>query len=268
MAYVVGLIATDGNLSRERFCISVASKDADLLETVRRCLNLTNRITPYTGKRCYHIQWRDRVFHDWLIRLGLTPAKSLTLGPITVPSEYFADFFRGCIDGDGTILVYTDRYNTAKKSQYVYERLYVSLVSGSRAFVDWLRAELNRLVGVAGDIHERRKPNRAPLWRLRYAKADSIRLIRWMYYSPDVPCLGRKRAKAERFLQPLGHSRRPHVGRPRAGWLYNEPVTRPSIQRERGGGVAKLATAIDSKSIARKGLGVRVPSPLPTNSLP
>jgi hypothetical protein len=61
VAYVIGLIATDGNLGRKRPVI------------------------------------------------GLTPAKSLTLGPLSVPDEYFADFFRGCIDGDGTMLVYTDR---------------------------------------------------------------------------------------------------------------------------------------------------------------
>jgi len=63
--------------------------------------------------------------------------------------------------------------------------------------------------------------DRQPISVLRYAKAESIRVIRWMYYAPDVPCLARKRAKAERFLSPLGRARGRHVGRPRAGWLYN-----------------------------------------------
>ena len=33
----------------------------------------------------------------------MTPEKSLTLGPLAIPDEYFPDFFRGCIDGDGSI---------------------------------------------------------------------------------------------------------------------------------------------------------------------
>src|SRR5437899_6633217 len=40
VAYVVGLIATDGNLGRKRPTITIVSKDIDLLETVRRCLGL------------------------------------------------------------------------------------------------------------------------------------------------------------------------------------------------------------------------------------
>jgi hypothetical protein len=40
-------------------------------------------------------------------RPGTDARKSLTLGPLAVPDEFFADFFRGCIDGDGTVLVST-----------------------------------------------------------------------------------------------------------------------------------------------------------------
>src|SRR5437868_6134942 len=43
VAYVIGLIATDGNLARKRPVITIVSKDTDLLETIRRCLGL---ITP------------------------------------------------------------------------------------------------------------------------------------------------------------------------------------------------------------------------------
>jgi AraC-like DNA-binding protein len=240
LAYAVGLIATDGNLSRVRWGISLASNDIDLLATARRCLHLENSITRYTDSHCYHIQWRDRDFYNWLIGLGLTPAKSLTLGPLVVPDEHFADFFRGCIDGDGTVLVYTDRYHAAKKVSYVYERLYVSLVSASRPFLDWVRARVRALVGIAGEIHERRKVGRRPVWCLRYAKAESIQLIRWMYYSPNLPSLARKRAKAERFLSPLGSSPVRPVGRPRVGWLYNGAV--PDVPGWSNGSLVALKT--------------------------
>jgi hypothetical protein len=225
LAWIVGLIATDGNLAKQPRGMSITSKDVELLERARRCLALSNRFVKSTNKRgfAYRLQWRNRAFYDWLMTIGLTPRKSLTIGPLMVPDEYFADFLRGCIDGDGSILVYTDRYHTPKKDQYVYERLYVSLVSASFRFVDWIQATIQRLTRVVGAIHVTRRPGYRPIWTLRYAKEESIRLLRWMYYAPDVPCLARKRTRAERFLSPLGHALARPVGRPRVGWLYNAP---------------------------------------------
>ena len=202
LAYVVGLIATDGNLSRDGRHLSICSIDLDVLETARRCLGLDQRIALHengTGP-IYRLQWSDRAFYDWLVTIGLTPAKSLTLRPLRVPDIHFADFFRGCVDGDGSVLVYTDRYHTRKNERYVYERLYVSLVSASRPFIEWMQGSVCRLTALCGSVTvtASRSPN--PMWKLRYAKAESIRALRWMYYAPDVPALSRKRIIAAPFL--------------------------------------------------------------------
>ena len=155
-----------------------------------------------------------RVFYDWLISLGLTPAKSLTLGPLGVPDEYFVDFFRGCIDGDGSIVTYVDRYNTFKNRRYVYTRVYLSLVSASPRFIEWIRASLQRLCGVKGSVGIGRCEGRNDVWRLRYAKREAVLLLRWMYYAPDVPCLQRKRQCAEPFLVPRLRPQMRRPGRP------------------------------------------------------
>ena len=225
-AYVVGLLATDGNLGRKRSAISIVSKDIDLLETVKRCLGLSIPIKAHCGgysDRCHHLLWHHRTFYEWLRRIGLTPAKSLTLRPLAVPDEYFSDFFRGCIDGDGSVFVYTDRYHAIKNDRYVYERLYVSIVSASEPFIRWLHASVSRLIGVSGSVTVRRQRGKTPMWLLRYAKGESLRVLRWMYYAPDVPCLERKRRIAEPFLTPLGHSQKRPTGRPRIGWTYGAP---------------------------------------------
>jgi hypothetical protein len=234
MAYVVGLIATDGNLGRRTAAISIVSKDVDLLETVRRCVGVPTAIKPHHGgysNRCHHLAWRDRALYDWLGSIGLTPAKSLTLGPLAIPDEYFADFFRGCIDSDGSVFTYTDRYHTTKKERYIYDRLYVSIVSASLRFIEWLQATVCRLIGVTGSIVVRRREGKNPLWLLRYAKAQSMTLLAWMYYAPHVPCLERKRMTAEKFLAPLGHLPVRPTGRPRVGWIYGAPHVREGERR-------------------------------------
>ena len=215
VAYVVGLITTDGCLAKDRGHLTVTSKDLDLLETVRRCLGVTARITLSTNPRpCYRLQWGDVVFHRWLTEIGLMPAKSLKLGPLQVPDDWMRDFLRGCIDGDGSIVTYTDRYNTFKKSTYVYTRVYLSLVSASPRFVEWLRETLRRVVGVTGDVSVSQLAERNALWRLRYAKREAFRLLRWMYHAPDVPCLRRKYDIAARFLVPANPLRQRRTGRP------------------------------------------------------
>ena len=214
-------------LSGRKGHLSLISKDVDQIETFRRCLRLEVPISQIrTATGIHHkVLWCDRGLYDWFVGAGLTPAKSRTLGPLAVPDSVFRDFFRGCIDGDGSVLVYIDRYHAARRPQYVYERLYVSLVSASLRFLDWIKASVGRMVCVGGAIH-RSGPRTDPLWTLRYAKAESIRLIGWMYYSPDVPAVGRKRARAARFLTPLGCACARSAGRPRAGWLYTWPGLR------------------------------------------
>jgi hypothetical protein len=238
VAYVVGLIATDGNLGRKKPMITIVSKDIDLLETVRHCLGITTPIRRHSGgerDRCHHLCWHARSLYEWLLEIGLTPAKSLTLRPLNVPDEYFADFFRGCIDGDGTILVYTDRYHVPKCDRYVYERLYLSIVSASYAFIEWLRTTVQRLATVNGSIGVRQRRGAHSIWQLRYAKAEAIQLLRWMYYASDVPCLNRKRVKAEKFLRPLGRTSQRLTGRPRIGWLYNAESENPKRRTDRAG---------------------------------
>ena len=122
LAYLVGLKATDGNLSGDGRHLTLVSADLEMLETVRECLHLHNR-------------------------LGRTSSRN---GP--VPAEEFHHFLRGCIDGDGSIVSYIDRYNTAKNPAYVYRRLYVSLVSASAPFVDWVRTRIWELRGLRGRI--------------------------------------------------------------------------------------------------------------------
>ena len=202
LAYVIGLMATDGNLSSNGRALCLTSKDVDLLESVRDVLTLRAPITPHRGgfADAYRLQWTNRALHLWMQSIGLTPAKSLTIGRLDVPDEVFADFFRGCIDGDGSIVTYVDRYNTSTNPKYVYERIYVSLVSASPRFLEWNQTTLRRLRGLAGHLTVTKNRNRHDMWCLRYAKRESVSLLKWMYYAPSVPSLSRKRVRAERAL--------------------------------------------------------------------
>jgi transposase-like protein len=86
VAWIVGLIATDGTLASTGRGVAITSKDIELLQLARRCLGLSNRLARVAasgwGTGGHRLQWRNRGFYEWLMAIGLTPRKSLTIGPL------------------------------------------------------------------------------------------------------------------------------------------------------------------------------------------
>jgi hypothetical protein len=92
LAYVVGLLTTDGYISKDKRHIVLVSTDTQLLETFRSCLNKNNAISHnppggFSGKSAYRIQLGDVVLYDQLISIGLHPNKSLTIGKLNIPDH-------------------------------------------------------------------------------------------------------------------------------------------------------------------------------------
>ncbi len=193
LAYAVGLIATDGNLSKDGRHLELTSKDMEQLETFKRCLNLKNRIawktSGYSSKRYSRIQFGNVKLYRWLVQIGLTPKKSKILGALEIPDKFFFDFLRGSLDGDGCIRTYQDSVFPNSK------RLYVTFYSASQSHLEWIRQTVFNLLSLGGQIHEGTR-----VWRLNYAKKNSEVLLKSIYYRRDLPCLRRKFRIAESFL--------------------------------------------------------------------
>ncbi|MEK6226326.1 MAG: LAGLIDADG family homing endonuclease [Chloroflexota bacterium] len=198
MAYVVGLLATDGCLSSDRRHIILTSRDRQLVETFLVCLGRPIKYTvgrTRRGKRAYYAQFSDVTFYDWLLTRGLTPRKSLTLGAIDVPDAYLIPLVRGLLDGDGSVCVFRNKPTRAKYPDYEYERLWVFFLSASRAHIDWLHARIRESFGLKGYVERIVRKNRHDLFRLKYGKRESIVLLRLLYSDQVAPCLDRKRRK-------------------------------------------------------------------------
>ena len=193
LAYFVGLITSDGCLSSDGRHINLTSKDYELVDMYAAYFGDRNRIgTKSRGEgpqRYFQVQLGNVQLYRWLVSIGLTPRKSLTLGSLNIPDNVFADYLRGQIDGDGNLMVYMDSIFPNSL------RLYVRIYSGSRKHLDWLQETIARLWSLRGF-----QTGRQRAFRLNYAKQESIALLNHLYYHAFVPCLLRKRQIAERFL--------------------------------------------------------------------
>ena len=203
MAYVVGLMASDGCLLRDGRHLAFDSNDLQLIETFSRCLGrrLVFRTTfTRAGNRSYQTAFSDAALHRWLRSVGLIPRKSLTLGPLAVPRDVIIHVARGLFDGDGHLANFVHAPTLRTYPRYVHERLWLYFNSASRRHVDWIRSELRETLGVDGYVGTRpARPPRHAFYRLQYGKRASIRLLTAFYEDPSAPRLERKWAVWEDY---------------------------------------------------------------------
>lgn len=192
LAYIVGLITTDGCLSNDGRHINFTSKDYEQIQNFTKILNLKNKISIKNSsfqknKKYYYIQFSDVNLYRFLQFIGLCPNKSKIIGKLIIPNYYFVDFLRGHLDGDGFTNSYWDK---RWKSSFM---LYTGFVSASKNHLIWIKEKITNLYHVDGKI----KYNGKSTYQLIYAKRSSIILLRKMYYNKSIYYLKRKKFKID-----------------------------------------------------------------------
>ena len=194
LAYAIGLLATDGCLSSDGLLIDLTSKDREQLLNFSKCVGVNFFIGNkwnFKGNKYLRIQFKNRIFYNFLLSIGLTSKKSLTIGKLKIPPKFFFDFLRGCFDGDGSFYSYWD---PRWRSSHMF---YVIFASASKKYIFWLRKELKFRLGVFGHVG---KDGKGFTFQLKYAKKEALEIIKKMYYNQKVICLSRKRIKIEKAL--------------------------------------------------------------------
>jgi len=109
MAYVLGVIYTEGNLFCDQniYRFTVGQKEPELLNKVLSLMDCNAKVH-HRRKRgisgdlyFFHVHHKE-IYAD-LINLGLFPNKSDTIDFPNIPQEFVRHFIRGCWDGDGSI---------------------------------------------------------------------------------------------------------------------------------------------------------------------
>ena len=195
-AYALGLLTTDGNLSKDGRHFDFTSKDIQLVRTFKKCMNLTDvkigtKTSGSTDKKYPHIQFSNVRLYKELLKIGLMPNKSKKLKELKIPNEYFFDFLRGHFDGDGSCYGYWDK---RWSSSFMF---YTKFVSASKKHILWLRSKIKKLSGIKGDLS---RGGETPIYQLKYAKKESRILISKIYHKENLPYLKRKYKKLKAFL--------------------------------------------------------------------
>jgi transcriptional regulator with XRE-family HTH domain len=193
MAYVLGVIYTDGNLNHQGgTCninrVTLSQKDPELLIKTLALMDCDAKIhyrkERISGRiKAGALHWfsiaNDKIYND-LVMLGLTPRKSLTLTFPEIPNQYVRHFIRGCWDGDGSVYI-------EKK----INRMVAHFVSGSYKFVESMVKSLME-AGLPGvTIHTNKRET--PSYYIKYTGSKVHQLFHYLYNNvPSTQYLERK----------------------------------------------------------------------------
>jgi hypothetical protein len=183
-AYVLGLLASDGNVysDRPRIQFSVHEEDKILTEIVRDELApgsfiLTPPCRDYRlAKVCFT---SPRMYAD-LAALGVVPRKSHTLSwPDLLPGIFVNSYLLGVFDGDGWITI-------DKRKPTLYYT--IGIISASPTFLERAAQEINAVIDVPlarlSAVNQR-------AFTIRYGGKSAVLISEWLHR--DLPGLTRKR---------------------------------------------------------------------------
>ncbi len=186
-AYAVGLIATDGSLSKDGRHIALVSGDIEQLHSFAKILRLPNKISKHKSSYnpngvYFHIQFGNVRLYNFLNSIGLTSNKSLSIGVLKIPYKYFSDFLRGCLDGDGNISIVAHKESGCPQ-------LRLRFCSASLIHLQWLKHSIHQIYGISRGFISKPAKN---TMQLTYSKIDSINLLAFIYYDGVKYFLRRK----------------------------------------------------------------------------
>ncbi len=195
LAYAIGLFVADGHLSIDGRHLNFTSKDLEQILNFKKALCLDNKIGKKgrgksKTKKYYYTQFGSVKFYKFLQRIGVPQKKTYEISELNIPKNYFSDYLRGFLDGDGTIGCFSHPETEREQIRIAF---YVYCKEHTR----WLKDSIKIYVDVEGGHIS----NCNRVYKLTYCKRDSLKLIDFMYYPEVKVYLSRKAKTAKRILK-------------------------------------------------------------------
>lgn len=165
MAYVLGVFVSDGNMiyyKRGGYKFSFTQKGKEILEKIAKLMKweVVIRACKETPTQ-FTIEASNKYIYNQLLKLGMTPRKSLTIKFPYVPKKYMRHFIRGIFDGDGSIVLNN-------------KCISCSFASGSISFI-------SKLISVLATYGINTSKYYTSSSTIQLGKKNSIKLFHYMY---------------------------------------------------------------------------------------
>lgn len=193
MAYILGLLAADGNIAKKEngIFIELHQQDEEILIRIKEQIKSTRKLdyrinnngTPCVKLKVWSAEWKQD-----LAKYGIVPNKTFILQPPTLlPKKYRIDYIRGFFDGDGSV--------------YSHNNLpYVSFVGASLSLIEWIRAELADLGITTNSFSTSPLQSGSCIYKLTYSRKNTTDMLYTaLYKNLNSLYLARKKEKWEQI---------------------------------------------------------------------
>lgn len=202
-AYWLGFVTADGCVhagpigtsgwQRHSLVVKLKASDTGHLEKLKVAMAAENPVYPVpqrtSGKPAVEIALSSPHLTDSLIRLDVTPQKSLTATPWNGPDQLMRHYWRGMFDGDGTIVKHADDRNWHLR------------MLGTDAVVEAFRSWAVALTGSAA-----KKYPKANIWSFTLGGLASPQILAREMYGGSTVYLDRKYELAHQLMAvPVRH---------------------------------------------------------------
>ncbi len=200
-AFLLGLMATDGCVTDKgrRVCISLQARDRSMLEMFNAAMQSNAPIRSRPGKdrlirgnlaRCGPqccLEFRSRKLVDALVRQGIVEQKTFVVRPWGGPEYLLPHYWRGCLDGDGTI----SRNRRRRGGGYIWQ---IGLC-GNRFMVDGFAKYVHSFTGSEARVYPH-----TSIWKIYFGGVHLPQAIAKRLYEGAAIALPRKAALAQEIL--------------------------------------------------------------------
>jgi LAGLIDADG-like domain len=194
LAYVLGFIATDGNIYKNVLSIAIQKQDCSLLKQILKVLRVNNPVKVIESRYC-SIQISQSGIPKAFSKWGIAPQKSLNIQfPKNLPKKLIPHFIRGVFDGDGTV---TFKYFQSRHS-FAYR---AQIVTASKDFAVGLSEVLTKAkISNAVRMENREKSGRSNLYSVCILASGYIPFYNYIYKDSGIH-LGRKKQIFKRLVK-------------------------------------------------------------------
>ena len=198
MAWLLGFLASDGTirLNSNEIKIGLAKKDKEILEKIKKELEIEREIKEYTTKDgfdCVSLSWTSAQHKKDLATYGIIPQKTNKLiPPYSLNKKYWIDYIRGYFDGDGSINLIKN--SNGRGNGNLRWQICAATPEILEFIINWLY-EQYQIPKV--NILIQKKKN--PLYYPQYS-SSATREIYKILYTPNSLYLKRKKDKFEEVL--------------------------------------------------------------------
>jgi len=203
-AYIIGLLLTDGYVLRDYdgIGIQLTEKDRYLLENIAKLLGESCSVSGIKGKG-WRVICDRRVFckpmkrlvcycpqiAEDLKKLGVVKRKTKKLNKLPdIPTKYLSSFFRGLLDGDGTIGI-------NKSNNYPWCKL---MSSNSRFLKNC--SKLLKELGFKNTYYKKKQNGTIDCVYIDGGRNSIQRFVEWIYNNKEDLYLRRKYERAESII--------------------------------------------------------------------